>query len=1441
MRPIAVALLLCCACQTSPRRTRIGLEGFSDDQISDFKSGRAVLPGVTLTVSTPASPIRAGDAVDIAYEARSTEYALGAVTLAYSTGGDFTDIGEVEPGAGTVRWTTPLIDTSAAQLRLTASFAELPIDNLVLSDRFTIDAAAALLPDASLVSNSPTNDPLAAVDIASCEGGSWLAIVVFAAGDATPNPGDERFFPCTEGIAPVALGDDGERSIVVVARDPVGHRSAPLVLGPVVLDRVAPLPPQISLVSAALTNDPVVTVAVADCADFASLGLATTPALDNAAACGATRTLTLAVDGDALIYAVGVDAAGNASDPSAPLSVTLDRSAPVVSLAPPPPLRPATLYDIAVMVTGDHLGSMSLDYSLDSGATFTAIASDVPVAASVPWTTPSTASLTNVRLRLTATDLAGNSASTTTSDFTIDAVGPPAPQLFLLNGVSGYTGSTGPTSFTNPIATFELHVAADDVSTITDYCIKRLAAQPAATSTCWKPAPSGPQSTLDIVGQPVRLGFLPGPVTLYAFVRDAAGNVSTAISPEPAGRGKDHASVRYDPGSPPTIDNFFVTASASSCPEFAPAEVSSVSGSDLYLRWNVDFVATEGNDPETIAVEYSSDDVNYTPLVGPSGNGTNGTACSTTQCSAATTFTGCYKWTNHTLAPGYAHFRLRAQNKKGIVTVRSSVPPLNVADKIRFVAGNSDPGIDGNATSATFLARATNQFIQFSRHSLVVNEWGVMFYLDPDNGVLWVDPETGTLSRVARTTGIATDGLVGATGPTATSFHTPRRMWMTHENDVLVWDYRMIRRIVVDPATGAPKEVLTELVNPGNCVGAQCDCTGYCSIVPLPNGDYLFAPEQGIPNAGSFSIHRYTKANGTVSSVSPHGLGYSQWPSADIGTCLLSDMTASFDPDGTVTHLHAAVTSTIGQCAPTGGVVTMDANGRSVTDGAPGAQHVIPYALYNGTFVFTGLDGYHYQYWDNVNHGLIRVHKDRTTYDRVLRNFGPGPATTCPAGVHPKLCHPNAHDVFVDKNQNVFWSSYGKIRAVDFGDNGQDSYGPTGPVAPSNDDQVVDLFGQGLDYGEGQDALTARIAFSSALSAWNDGTDEHVTYVDNINSQLRQATVGKTVTRRAGNGVQDYAPIGGSGAASESFYAHGETSFLQDPSGRIYGFTYDRPSRAYYLAYTDSASDPWHGLVGGSGPSGHRYYAVDDINKDVGPGSDFTFDFYGAFPFGLTAQRVLFAFTSIDNNPYSYYANGMIKSYDKTTGAQRHIAGRPGPVDTTCPDGMNRNYCYLNYHYYAVARSRAIYDAPRSRWISRDYVSGEHLLTFDDDGVGGPTGPTGLTGITGQTGPTALTGIAGPHKGSVGPRIVPSSFTSWTWRREAADTVDALYVCQANGRIARGTHDGTTWTFTELGWPITTMSCAGQDMTWSTDNTRLLFIYKQFGLSGIAAYMVGPP
>jgi len=86
-----------------------------------------------------------------------------------------------------------------------------------------------------------------------------------------------------------------------------------------------------------------------------------------------------------------------------------------------------------------------------------------------------------------------------------------------------------------PLASLFLH-AADAMSPISGFCLRvDNSSQPGARDRCWTPVSADAghrreRRDLKVTGHEVFLGFAPGAYTIYAWARDAAGNVSVLSS-----------------------------------------------------------------------------------------------------------------------------------------------------------------------------------------------------------------------------------------------------------------------------------------------------------------------------------------------------------------------------------------------------------------------------------------------------------------------------------------------------------------------------------------------------------------------------------------------------------------------------------------------------------------------------------------------------------------------------------------------------------------------------------------------------------------------------------------------------------------------------------------------------------------------------------------------
>src|SRR5690606_6324573 len=152
-------------------------------------------------------------------------------------------------------------------------------------------------------------------------------------------------------------------------------------------------------------------------------------------------------------------------------------------------------------------------------------------------------------LRLTATDTFGNSASDTLT-FTWDTA-PPAVSAFLLNDDDPVAPNNSLRASLN---------AADAANDITHCRPKYLLKPPAANDSCWTPvnAPNPgltPAPSLAMTNYLYLIGYLPGTYTVYAWVRDRAGNRSELSDSGAGTDGQDRDAIDFQPGTPPVVSH----------------------------------------------------------------------------------------------------------------------------------------------------------------------------------------------------------------------------------------------------------------------------------------------------------------------------------------------------------------------------------------------------------------------------------------------------------------------------------------------------------------------------------------------------------------------------------------------------------------------------------------------------------------------------------------------------------------------------------------------------------------------------------------------------------------------------------------------------------------------------------------------------------------------
>jgi N-acetylneuraminic acid mutarotase len=166
----------------------------------------------------------------------------------------------------------------------------------------------------------------------------------------------------------------------------------------------------------------------------------TAPAIGNACWTAGTLpgTFAIAAEGAAVLSVWIADAAGNISTRVDTTSVTYDHTAPTLSISAPTgtPLAGGSSVNVTWTAADTAFGAtpIKVEYTTDSGTTYTVANAGVSNTGTYAWTVPNVAVATGAgKVRLTATDTAGNATSVVSASFSV--IGPatqltvPAPNV----------------------------------------------------------------------------------------------------------------------------------------------------------------------------------------------------------------------------------------------------------------------------------------------------------------------------------------------------------------------------------------------------------------------------------------------------------------------------------------------------------------------------------------------------------------------------------------------------------------------------------------------------------------------------------------------------------------------------------------------------------------------------------------------------------------------------------------------------------------------------------------------------------------------------------------------------------------------------------------------------------------------------------------------------
>ena len=378
-----------------------------------------------------------------------------------------------------------------------------------------------------------------------------IAITTFT---ATDNVGVTGYLVTETGTTPLAsaagwsataptgytFGAAGAKTLYAWAKDGAGNISAPVSKTVTITlpDTTAPVVSGFVIPATATSlTVPVTAFTATDnvaVTGYAITETSTAPASSSASWFGAAPTgYNFTSAGLKTLYAWARDAAGNVSAPvSRTVTITLpDTTAPVISGF----VIPATATSLVVPITT----FTATDNTAVTGYLLTET-STPPSTTTAPWSTTAPTGYTFASagvktLYAWVKDAAGNISAPSSRTVTITLPDATAPV------VSGFTIPATATSLTVPITTF---TATDGVG-VTGYLVTESSAIPAVTAAGW----SGTAQTSYTFSAA-------GAKTLYAWAKDAAGNVSA-----PASR---TVTITLLDTVPPVVSGFVIPASSSS-------------------------------------------------------------------------------------------------------------------------------------------------------------------------------------------------------------------------------------------------------------------------------------------------------------------------------------------------------------------------------------------------------------------------------------------------------------------------------------------------------------------------------------------------------------------------------------------------------------------------------------------------------------------------------------------------------------------------------------------------------------------------------------------------------------------------------------------------------------------------------------------------------------
>ncbi|AHZ85848.1 hypothetical protein Bb109J_c0188 [Bdellovibrio bacteriovorus] len=881
--------------------------------------------------------------------------------------------------------------------------------------------------------------------------------------------------------------------------------------------------PSVTLNTATVTNNPEAKFTVNDCSDATFILMKEVnapPALGDSGwiACSTVAqnySFDLSANGDQQglrnVRFYARDEAGNVSTATV-FTITYDSKAPILTLDPVPTLAINVSYPFVVYVTEATVtaaATLHLDYSTDGGTTWNVATSRALGLAgpmnnksfTVDWTPNAYNTDVQVRARLTDSHGLTGTGVSNAFDVILDTIKP-----VITAGEMKINGQLDPDDTVRSYVTVSLK-ATDAETAITKFCLKTANSAPNAADSCWvsvkAPKPGLAElPALTLVDFDFFLGINFGIYNVYAWVMDVGGNIST----NSATLEKDYNTINYVNDPPPVVANFLTVNSATPNNPPNTFDMNFANGAAAHISWQ----ASDNGTIAKVELFYALDGQPFTLISDTLANNSS----NSTACGYSAPRTGCYLWNSTVPNDTFFKLQIRVTDNNG-QTSQVTSPPLN-SGAYNLIAGNQDPGHDGNAKSTVF---NTNVNTDTAPGTVLVTTDGKIFFNDSSYGIIYIDPTTNNskvLLRLAKENETAFgDGIPVEQARAKAILRTA----LDYQNRILVYDREMIRRIDTnvtpmtietligaDPAGNLGTDTADTVADPRDLkiniiktasVDETWSIRRRSPFIPMPNGDLYFISEKpgtAKDNGGRIRLYKGSLAVPRVESVRFSGAGVLGQPAWDLNTMPYSFFSLRFDPATSAiqkAYVQAVYSVPGNSYGPMTELDPVTLVGNGVFPNHPFGNSSLTY------YEVQGMDGRVYRA-NRATENSVSQLQDDGTWVRVL---GTGAQGECADGTDATSCAVALDDVFVDRYGRMFFSARGIIKTVVNG-------------------KVYTLFGQRKDAGDGGSGFDMRLA---SVTYIDHSVGDGVMLLDHQQNKLREVFPGSSPEVRlvAGDGANN--------------------------------------------------------------------------------------------------------------------------------------------------------------------------------------------------------------------------------------------------------------------------------------------------------------------------------